>query len=99
MAVNKYTEARKRANEKYNAKSYDRINIAIPKGEKGKIKSHAEQRGESVNGFIKRAINETMERDGDYTELSGTAEIQPKRMDKFTSDVVDSEIVKPTPKE
>lgn len=99
MAVNKYTEARKRANEKYNAKSYDRINIAIPKGEKGKIKSHAEQRGESVNGFIKRAIDETMERDGDYTELSGVAEIQPKRMDKSTSDVVDSEIVKPTPKE
>lgn len=63
MAVNKYTEARKRANEKYNAKSYDRINIAIPKGEKDIIKAHAEQRGESVNGFIKRAIDETMERD------------------------------------
>lgn len=65
MAVNKYTEARKRANEKYNAKSYDRINIAVPKGEKAKIKAHAEHRAESVNGFIKRAIDETMERDGE----------------------------------
>lgn len=27
------------------------------------IKTHAEQQGESVNGFIKRAIDETMERD------------------------------------
>lgn len=63
MAVNKYTEARKRANEKYNAKAYDRINIAIPKGEKETIKDHAEQQGESVNGFIKRAIDETMKRD------------------------------------
>ncbi len=99
MAVNKYTEARKRANEKYNAKSYDRINIAVPKGEKSKIKAHAEQRGESVNGFIKRAIDETIERDGDYTVLSGTAEISEDRMDRFTSDAGDFEIVKPTPKE
>ena len=27
------------------------------------VKAHAEERGESVNGFIKRAIDETMERD------------------------------------
>ncbi len=99
MAVNKYTEARKRANEKYNAKTYDRINIAIPKGAKDKIKVHAEQRGESVNGFIKRAIDETMERDGDYTVLSGAARIQPDRMDRFTSDAGDFEIVKSAPKE
>lgn len=98
MAVNKYTEARKRANEKYNAKSYDRINIAIPKGEKGKIKSHAEQRGESVNGFIKRAIDETMERDDDSAVLSGTAEISEDRMDRFTSDAGDFKIIRPAPK-
>lgn len=65
MAVNKYSEARKRANEKYNAKAYDRINIAIPKGEKDKIKAHAEHHGESLNGFVKRAIDETMQRDGE----------------------------------
>ncbi len=29
------------------------------------IKAHAEGRAESVNGFIKRAIDETIERDGD----------------------------------
>jgi len=27
------------------------------------IKAHAENQGETVNGFIKRAINETMTRD------------------------------------
>lgn len=63
LAVNKYTEARKRANDKYNAKAYDRINIAIPKGDKERIKAHAEQQGKSLNGFVKRAIDETMERD------------------------------------
>lgn len=63
MTERKNSEARIKANNRYNEKAYDRINIAVPKGEKDKIKSHAESRGESVNGFIKRAIDETMERD------------------------------------
>lgn len=63
MTERKNSEARIKANNRYNEKAYDRINIAVPKGEKDKIKSHAESRSESVNGFIKRAIDETMERD------------------------------------
>lgn len=41
----------------------DRINLTMPKGRKDVIKAHADAHGESVNGFIKRAIDETMERD------------------------------------
>lgn len=41
----------------------DRINLTVPKGQKDTIKAHAESRSESVNGFINRAIAETMERD------------------------------------
>ena len=52
-----------RAVNRYMANNYDRINLTVPKGEKDKIKTHAESRGESVNGFIGRAISETMERD------------------------------------
>lgn len=63
MAVNKYTEARKRANEKYNAKAYDEIKIRVSKGYKTIIKAHAESNGESVNGFINRAVKETIERE------------------------------------
>lgn len=48
---------------KYMGKVYDRINLTVPKGDKDKIKAHAESMGESVNGFINRAIDETMERD------------------------------------
>lgn len=48
---------------KWNAKAYDRINLTVPKGRKELIKAYAEGRGESVNGFIGRAISETMERD------------------------------------
>ena len=49
--------------DRYNAKAYDEIKVRVPKGEKDKIKSHAETNGESVNGFIKRAIDETIQRD------------------------------------
>lgn len=52
------------AKNRYNDKTYDRINLTVPKGEKERIKAHAEQHdGGSVNGFIQRAIRETMERD------------------------------------
>lgn len=63
MAERKNSEARIKANNKYNDKAYDRINIAVPKGQKDTIKAHAEARGESVNGFVNRSISETMERD------------------------------------
>lgn len=49
--------------DKYNAKTYDEIKVRTLKGGKLVIKNHAKERGESVNGFINRAINETMERD------------------------------------
>lgn len=57
------SEARRRANEKYNAKAYEEIKVRVPKGKKEIVQAHAEARKESVNGFINRAILETMERD------------------------------------
>lgn len=57
------SEARKRANNNY-IKSQDEIKVRVPKGKKEIIKSHAEAQGESLNGFVNRAIDETIERDG-----------------------------------
>ncbi len=48
---------------KFISEKYDRINLTVNKGEKEKISAHAKQQGESVNGFINRAIKETIERD------------------------------------
>jgi uncharacterized protein (DUF1778 family) len=48
---------------KYNEKAYDRISLVVPKGQKEVIKKHAESHGESLNGFIQRAIETTMEQD------------------------------------
>lgn len=70
MAVNKYTEARRRANEKYNAKAYDEIKVRVSKGNKDIIKAHAESKGESLNSFVNRAIDEAMERDKKETQAT-----------------------------
>ena len=45
------------------AEKLDRINLTVPKGRKEIIKAHAAAHGESVNGFINRAINAAMERE------------------------------------
>ena len=45
---------------KYIQKNYDRINLTLPRGKKAEIQEHAHTNGESVNAFIARAIDRTM---------------------------------------
>ncbi len=47
---------------KYIANAYDRINLTVPKGKKDEIKAHADSRGESVNAYIWRLIQEDMKK-------------------------------------
>lgn len=56
------TEAQLRANQKYHNK-FERIQIRVPQEEKEAIEAYAEEIGESVNSFVRRAIAETMERE------------------------------------
>lgn len=51
------------ASAKYNAKTYEEIKLRVKKGNKEKIKRYADEHGESLNGFINRAIKESMEKD------------------------------------
>ena len=60
------SEAKKIADAKFNKKTYDHWAFEIRKDavvNLSYIKAHAAEQGESVNGFIKRAIEETVERD------------------------------------
>jgi len=57
------SKAQQKAVTKYMKNNYDEIKVRVNKGEKAIIKNHAESKGESINGFVNRAINETMERD------------------------------------
>lgn len=49
--------------DRYNAKAYEEIKVRVFKGQKDKIKAHADSMGESVNSFIGRAIENQMSRD------------------------------------
>ena len=69
------SKAQQKAVNKYMAANYDRINLTVSKGRKDIIQAHATAQGESVNGFINRAISETMERDG----LEGSQKAAEKR--------------------
>ena len=44
----------------YNEKSYDRLAITVPKGHKATVESAAAAVGESVNGYVQRAILDWM---------------------------------------
>ena len=65
------SKAQQRAVSKYMKENYDVYQIRMPKGKKEVIKAAAQAQGESVNGYINRAIDETMQRDG--VETGGEA--------------------------
>ncbi len=48
-------------NNKYNADKYDSLRIVVPKGKKAIIKAYADSIGESINGFVNKAIDKAME--------------------------------------
>ena len=56
------SEARIRATKKYHDK-FERIQIRVSPEEKESIEAYAEEIGESVNTFVRRAVAEVMERE------------------------------------
>ena len=48
---------------KWKAKTYDRVNLTMPKGKKEVLQAHAEAQGESVNAYINKAIDQRMEKE------------------------------------
>ncbi len=59
------SKAQQKAVNKYVRENYDKLLLTMPKGRKAEIQTHAKAQGESVNGFIGRAISETIKRDND----------------------------------
>lgn len=58
-----YTQAQNKATQKYIKNNYDSVMLRMPKGKKEQIKAHAESQGESLNGFVNRAIDEAIDRE------------------------------------
>ena len=55
------SEAKHKANERYNAKAYDEIKVRVSKGRKEQIRVYADSKGMSINNFINDAIDTAME--------------------------------------
>lgn len=49
-------KAATRAQNKYIAKAYDRINLTVPKGRKATVEALAAESGQSVNGLINELL-------------------------------------------
>ena len=59
----KVSKAQQKAVAKYMKNNYDEIKVRVEKGKRDIIKAAAEQAGESLNGYIKKAVDQRMERD------------------------------------
>ena len=65
------SKAQQKAVNKYMQENYDRVSLMMPKGKKDVVKAQAANNGESLNGYINRAIDEAMERDQRKTSNGG----------------------------
>ena len=61
--MKKNSDAKIRANNKYSASHYDRINMALPKGSRKLIAYCAGKHGESVNRYVCRVVLEAVRRE------------------------------------
>lgn len=58
------SRAQKAASRRWIMRNYDLITLRVPKGQRDEIKAYAAVTGESMNGLIRRAIRELVEREG-----------------------------------
>lgn len=57
------SEKKKESNKRWDSANIKRTSLAMKKEAYADMVNHAQKKGESINGFINRAISETMERD------------------------------------
>ncbi len=58
--MNKNSQARIKANNKYVEKTYARITLRVRKGRETEIKAYAESKGLSLNAYINQLIDNDM---------------------------------------
>lgn len=55
------------ASKRWERRNYDLVTLRVLKGQRDEIRRYAASTGESMNTFIRRAIGELMQRDGNAT--------------------------------
>ena len=63
LQMARYSDAQKEATARYNKKTYDRIDVVVPKGQRQIIKDFAASQGKSLNRFICDAIEYQMNKE------------------------------------
>ena len=71
------SDARKKANQKWDAANLDRVSLAMPKGKREEIKAAAGEAGESMNQYIIGAVD---------MRMTGTAQSLPRDGVKLAGD-------------
>ena len=71
----KNSEARIRANNKYNAKAYDDIKIRVKKGERERFQSYLAKRGSSLNSFVNSCVSYCIENEIDISTAKPLGEV------------------------
>ena len=57
------SDKKRASNAKWDADNLSRMSLAIPRQLHDRMKAHVQETGETTNGFIRRSIEETIERD------------------------------------
>ena len=65
------SEAQRKANEKYIKEHYRQVKLSMPNEEAAALEEHCTAYGYTKAGFIRRAIQEKMQRDSTATEEAG----------------------------
>ena len=81
------SKAQQRSVNKYVKENYDRINVTFSKGRKDVIKAFADAQGESVNGFINRAVSAAMSGEQAAGDFAPAPLVTPERFVKISEHI------------
>ena len=76
------SEARKRANAKYNAKAYKQLMIRVKTGEETRLKAYADSQGMSLNNFVCSCLSYCIAQGIDVSATPALTETLPDDTDQ-----------------
>lgn len=80
------SKARVKANAKYNAKTYERLELKVLKGNKQIIQDYCKDKNKSVNSLITELLQERLTQDGYNFITRETLEIAQEQQEPATTD-------------
>lgn len=78
----KNSEAKIRANNKWNAKTYDDMKLRVKKGERDRLKAYADSQGMSLNNFVCSCLSYCIVQGIDVSATPALTETLPEYVDE-----------------